>query len=158
MPNENQNTLSWEAAEFKHYPKNLGWYVVLIAVALMVMAFFIIIQSDIFAAVSLGILALLIIFFAGQKPQIVEIELNSKGVRFGNITYPYKQLKYFWVVYNERHQTVNFHTSALLNSVLILELENQDPEQAREYLLQYLPEHSETEETSVQKVMHRLKF
>jgi hypothetical protein len=158
MSNENQNTLSWEAAEFKHYPKNMGWYVVLIAVTLMVMAFFIIIQSDIFAAVSLGILALLIIFFAGQKPQRVEIELNSKGVRFGNITYPYKQLKYFWVVHNERHRTINFHTSALLNSVLILELESQDPEQAREYLLQYLPEHSETEETPVQKVMHRFKF
>jgi len=158
MSNENQNTLSWSAAEFKHYPKNLGWYVVLIAVTLMVMAFFIVIQSDIFAAVFLGILALLIIFFAGQKPEIVEIELNSKGVRFGNITYPYKQLKYFWVVHNERHQTINFHTSALLNSVLILELGNQDPEQAREYLLQYLPEHSETEETPIQKVMHRLKF
>lgn len=158
MDSQNQNTLSWEAAEFKHYSKNLGWYVVLIAVTLMVMSFFIIIQSDIFAAVSLGILALLIIFFAGQKPQRVEIELNSKGIRFGNITYPYKQLKYFWVVHNERHRTINFHTSALLNSVLILELENQDPEQAREYLLQYLPEHSETQETPIQKVMHRLKF
>jgi hypothetical protein len=157
MSNENQN-LSWEAWEFKHYPKNLGWYVVLIAVTIMVMAFFIIIQSDIFAAVSLGILALLIIFFSRQKPERVEIDLNSKGVRFGNITYPYKQLKYFWVVHNERHQTINFHTSALLNSVLILELENQDPEEAREFLLQYLPEHSESEETAVQKVMHRLKF
>ena len=64
----------------------------------------------------------------------MEIELNSHGVRFGNITYPYKQLKYFWVVHNERHQTINFHTSALLNSVLILELEDQDPEEAREFI------------------------
>ena len=158
MSNENQNTLSWSAPEFKHYPKNLGWYVVLATVTLMVMAFFIIVQSDIFAAVSLGILALLIVFFSRQEPEMVDIELNSRGVRFGNITYPYKQLKYFWVVHNERHQTINFHTSALLNSVLILELEDQDPEEARLYLSQYLPEHTETEETPIQKVMHRLKF
>ena len=39
-----------------------------------------------------------------------------------------------------------------------VELESQDPEQAREYLLQYLPEHSETQETPIQKVMHRFKF
>jgi hypothetical protein len=157
MSNENQ-TLSWEAWEFKHYPKNLGWYVVLISVAIMAMAFFIIVQTDIFAAVTLGLLAVLIIIFSRQQPQRVQIELNNRGVRFGNISYPYKQLQYFWVVHNERHQTINFHTSALVNNVLILELEDQDPELAREYLLQYLPEHTEVGETSIQKVMHKLNF
>ena len=157
MSNENQ-TLTWEANEFKHYPKNLGWYVVLISVTVLAMAFFIIIQSDVFAAVSLAIICLLIIFFSRQTPRVVEIELNSKGVRFGNISYPYKQIKYFWVVNNERHQTVNFHTSALVNNVLILELEGQDPDQTRDFLLQYLPEHSETDETFTQRVMHRFKF
>ncbi len=157
MSNENQN-INWEAHEFKHYPKNLGWYVVLISGTLMAMAFFIIIQSDIFAAVSLAIISSLIIFFSRQHPKIVEIELNSKGIRFGNISYPYKQIKYFWVVNNERHQTVNFHTSALVNNVLILELDGQDPEEVENFLAQYLPEHPETDETFTQKVMHRFKF
>ena len=158
MSNQNQNIISWQAAEFKHYPKNLGWYVTLVSIAILVIAFFVFVEVDIYAAVCLGIIAILIILFSRQKPQIVEIELNSKGVRFGNLSYPYKQLKYFWVVHNERHQTVNFHTSAFVNNILILELEDQDPDQVRDFLIKHLPEHSETEETSSQKIMHRFKF
>jgi len=158
MANQNQKTISWQAHEFRHYPKNTGWYITLIAVAVLVIAFFIIIEKDVFAAVCLALLTILIIIFSRQVPQRVHIELEPTGIKFGRLFYPYKQLKYFWVVNNENHKTVNFHTSALVNNLVILELEHQDPEAVRNFLLKHLAEHSETEETSVQKVMHRLKF
>ncbi len=158
MSNGDSKNLSWEAWEFKHYPKNPGWYVTLISIAILVVAFFVIVQNDIFAAVSVGLIAVIIILFSRQTPQRVQIELNSKGVKLDTLSYPYKQLKYFWVVNNPRHQTINFHTTAFVNNTLILELEGQDPEIAREFLLQYLPEHEATEETGIQKIMHRLKF
>jgi hypothetical protein len=41
---------------------------------------------------------------------------------------------------------------------VILELENQDPEAVREFLIKYIPEHPQSEETSAQKMMHRFKF
>ncbi len=151
-------TISWQASEFKYYPKSVGWYATLISVAVLIIAFFIIFQRDIFAAVSLGLIAILIALFSKHTPNKINIELNSKGVKFGQLFYPYKQLKYFWVVHNEHHQTINFHTSALVNNILILELEEQDPEITRIYLLQFLPEHKETEPTVVQKIMHRFKF
>src|SRR6185436_6070045 len=110
------------------------------------------------AAVSLGVVAILIGIFSRQKPQRVNIEINSKGIKFGQLTYPYKELKYFWVVDSDTHKSVNFHTTALLNNTVILELENQDPEAVRFYLRKYLPEHPETEPTPVQKIMHRFRF
>jgi hypothetical protein len=158
MTAPNQNSISWQAPEFRHYPKNLGWYITLIAITILVDAFFIIVESDIFAAVSLSIIAALFIVFARQTPQTVTITLNSKGVDFGNLFYPYKQIKYFWVVNNQNHKTVNFHTSAFVNNILILELENQEPDRVRDFLIKHLPEHSETEETSAQRMMHRFKF
>jgi hypothetical protein len=151
-------TISWEAHEFRHYPKNAGWYVGLVIITVLTIAFFVIYEHDIFAAVSLGIIAILIFLFSRQTPNRVEIELNSKGVRFDKLFYPYQQLKYFWVVKAEHHKTINLHTSALVNNIVILELEDQDPEAARQYLLQYLPEHPETEPTPVQKIMHKFKF
>jgi hypothetical protein len=157
MSNENK-TISWKASEFKHYPKTTGWYLALVCITLLVMAFFIIVESDIFAAISLGIIAILIIIFSRQLPMRVEIELNTKGVKFGSLFYPYKQLKYFWVVHNPRHQTVNLETTAMVNSMVILELDGQDPDVVRDYLLKYLPEHSEIEETFGQKIMHKFKF
>ena len=157
MPDQNKN-ISWQAPEFRHYPKNAGWYITLISVAVLTVAFFIIVESDIFAAVSIGLIAVLIVLFSRQKPQLVNVELNNKGVKFDNLFYPYKQLKYFWVVNNPRHKTINFHTTAFLNNTLILELENQNPEETREFLLQYLPEHHETDETAIQRIMHKVKF
>ncbi len=154
----NPANISWQAPEFKHYPKNIGWYVTLICVFILLIAFFAIVESDLFASVTLGIICLLIIVFSRQIPRVVTIELNDRGIKFGNLFYPYKQLKYFWVVHNERHQTINFHTSALVNNTLILELEDQNPDTIRDYLARRLPEHHETQETPAQKITHRFKF
>lgn len=157
MPPPTQQSISWQAPEFRHYEKNFGWYVTLVAISALVVGFFII-QSDFFAAITTAILAILIILFSRHKPEIVDIELTSRGVKFSNIFFPYKHLKYFWVVHNDNHKTVIFHTTAFLNNVVILELDDQDPEQVREFLLQYLPEHEQSEETTIQKIAHKLKF
>jgi uncharacterized membrane protein YobD (UPF0266 family) len=142
MDQKNQNTISWQAHEFRHYPKNIGWYVTLVSITILVIAFFVLVQSDIFAAVCIGIISLLVIFFSRQTPELTNIELSNKGITFGNLFYPYKQLQYFWIV----------------NNTVILELENQDPDNIRLHLLNHVIEHTETEETGPQRIMHKFKF
>lgn len=156
MP-ENQNTISWQAPEFRYYEKNVGWYVTLAAVAILIIGFFVI-EKDLFAAISLGILTILVILFSRHKPKLVKVELSPKGVRFGDLFFPYKQLINFWVVNNQNHKTLNLHSTTYLNNIIIIELEDQEPEQIREFLIHFLPEHSETEETAIQRIMHKLKF
>jgi len=56
------------------------------------------------------------------------------------------------------HNTLNFETTSYLNRTKIVELEDQNPEYIREFLLQYLPEHDEKEETAAQRFMHRMRF
>lgn len=153
----NQTIISWQAPEFRHYEKNHAWYITLAAVSILIIGFFAV-ERDFFAAVCLAIIAAFIFFFAGQKPQTVIIELNNRGVAFGSLMFPYKQIKYFWVVHNDNHKTLNLQTTAALNNLMILELEQQDPEEIRRFLLAYLPEHAETEGTPVQKIIHRFKF
>ena len=131
---QNQKII-WQAPEFRHYPKGYGWYFALGAISVMIVG-----------------------YFAKQQPQVVEIEITNKGIRYGAIIFPYKQIKHFWIVSNERHRTLNIHTTAWLNNMIILQLEDQNPEIVREYLINYLPEHTETEETTAQRLMHRLKF
>lgn len=154
---ENQ-TISWQAPEFRHYEKNIGWYVALLGTVVLIIGFFVIIENDIFGAISLGIMALLLLYFARQKPLIVEIELNHKGLKFGTLFFPYKQLKDFWVVHNDNHKTLNLRSTTYVNNLLIIELEDQDPDEIRLFLLQYLPEHEQVHETFVQRISHKLKF
>jgi hypothetical protein len=157
MAQQNQNSITWEAHEFRHYEKGSGWYFTSGAICLLIIGYFAI-QRDFFASVSLAIIAGFMFYFARQVPDMVEIELNSKNIRFGNLVFPYQQIKHFWIVNKEHHKTLNLHTTAVLNSIIILELEGQDPDEVRDFLLRYLPEHQETEETMAQRIMHRFKF
>ena len=154
----NKNTISWQAPEFKAYEKNAGWYITLISIAILIVGFFTIVQKDYFAAITIAILTAAIVYFSRQQPEIVEIHLTNKGVHHGSIHIPYKQIKHFWIVNQENHRTVNFETSTYLNRLMIVELEDQDPDEVREFLLAYVPEHEDTEPTAVQRLIHWLKF
>lgn len=156
MPTQNK-TFSWQAPEFRYYEKNSAWYVTLMAVCVLIIGFFAI-EGDWFAAITIFILAGCVVFFSTQRPEIVEVELNSKSLHFANIAFPYKQLKHFWIVNNQNHKTLNFETSTVLNNTIVVELMDQDEDEIRNFLLQFIPEHHETTETFAQKISHRLKF
>jgi hypothetical protein len=157
MSTKNKTIISWQAPEFRHYEKTPGWYASLVAIAILITGFFII-QRDLFAAITIGVLAVFVLLFSFHTPQIINVELSDKGIRFGNLLYPYKQLKHFWIVYNRNHKTLNLHTNTYVNNLVVIELEQQDPEAIREFLLLSLPEHTETNETFSQRISHKLKF
>lgn len=149
--------LQWQAPEFRHYPKNIGWYITFIALSILIIGFFII-QKDYFGAASLTILACLIAFFSNQHPQTIIILIDQHGIQYGNLHFPYAQVKQFWIVDTEHHKTLNVETTALVNNTLILELVDENPQIIREVLLKHIPEHEDPKATLAQKISHRLKF
>lgn len=157
MAKQNKEPISWQAIEFREYPKNLGWYITLYAITLLLVVYEII-EKDLFAAATMIILAVFITLFAKQKPKYVDITLNSQGVRIDNIVVPYKQIRHFWIVNQDPHRTLNFETTAYFHNNIIIELDNQEPETIRKFLLDHLYEHEENNPTFTQRVMHRLKF
>lgn len=157
MPAQEQKIISWEAPEYKHYEKNLAWYITLSAIAVLVIGYELL-QGDIFAAIVMLILAGFVWFFSRQRPKQITISLTHKGIHLDNLQIPFRQIRHFWIVNNQRHKTLNLETTAYLNNLLVLELESQDPETLRQFLLQVLPEHEKTEETFSQKITHHLKF
>jgi hypothetical protein len=154
----NKTTITWIAPEFKHYEKNIGWYITFSSIIVLISVFFAVVENDYFATISIFLIGCLILLFTRHKPQEVEIELNHKSIKLDNLHLPYKNIKHFWIVDNHRHKTVNLVTTTMLNNIIILELKDQDPEIIREFLNQYLPEHEATEDTLAQKIMHWFKF
>jgi hypothetical protein len=149
--------LSWEAAEFRHYPKNFAWYITMGIIVLLIVAFELL-QKDFFGAISLAVIAIFIIVFAMHRPAQIKISLSSEGVHIERSFVPYAQMKYFWIVDNEDHKTLNIETTAYINRTILVELGDQNSDEVREVMLQEVPEHSSTEETFVQRLIHRLKF
>jgi hypothetical protein len=157
MASSEDTIISWQAPEFRHYHKSAAWYITLAVIVVAIIAFQLV-QKDIFGAVSIFIVALFVAIFSRQKPQIVNIALTSKGLYVGDNHIPYKAIRHFWVVHNQNHKTLNLETTTYLNRTVVLELEDQDPEQVRQILVELLPEHESTEETLAQRLMHKLKF
>ncbi len=157
MPKNQEVYLSWEAPEFRHYPKNFGWYLTLLIVAGLVI-FYQLLQKDLFGAFTVVVLTFFIWAFARQQPKTVTINITDKGLNIDDTHIPYHEIKHFWVVDTENHRTLNLETNAYLNRIVILQLEDQDPDELRDFLLEVLPEHPEPRETLVQRIMHRLKF
>src|SRR5438132_9393448 len=133
MANNQKVFLSWEAPEFRHYPKNFGWYLTLLIVAGLILLYQIL-QKDFFGAFTVVVLTIFIWIFARQQPRNVTISVTDKGLNIDDSHLPYQEIKQFWVVDTENHRTLNLETNAYLNRLVILQLEDQDPDEVRDLL------------------------
>ena len=150
--------INWQADEFPHYDKNFGWYLTLVILVALLVSFFILVKKDIFGGLTFIVLGAFIWIFSKQKPDKVNIELTDKGIGLGNAFIPYQSMLHFWIVTNNRHRTLNIETNAYFNKVVIIELEEQNPEVIRELIGQYVSEHERIHETWGQRLMHHLRF
>ncbi len=157
MPKKPLTVFEWEAPEFRHYPKNPAWYITFVIVVGLLIAYEIF-AKDIFGAISLVFVALLAIYFARQTPKIIPMQISDLGIHINNDIIPYQRIKMFWIVDDGVHKTLNFETTAYLNHLLTVELEDMDADEIRDFLIDILPEHEEIIPTTAQKISHRFKF
>lgn len=157
MARQPETIIEWEAPEFRHYPKNAAWFITfgLIVVMLIIYELY---QADWFGAISFFIMAILFAAFALNKPKNIIVAISTHGLHIDDTHIPYTRIKQFWIVENENHKTLNIETTAYLNHLLAIELDDQDADDVHEILSELLPENTEAEETMVQRIAHRLKF
>jgi uncharacterized membrane protein YobD (UPF0266 family) len=152
-----ETIIEWEAPEFRHYPKNVAWFLIF-GIVVAVIIIYQIFQKDWFGAISILIIAFFFAAFALHKPKIVNIRISTEGLHINDTFIPYNQIKQFWVVNNDNHRTLNIETTAYLNHLLAIELHEQDADEVQEILQELLPENEESDETFVQRIAHRFRF
>jgi hypothetical protein len=154
--NEN-NTLNWQAYEYKHTPKSADWFWALGIIAISIAVTSILFNNFLFAIfIILGALALGI--FAKRRPLLLSIEINDKGIKVGRTFYAFSSIESFWVdAENENDQKVIIKVDSITMSHVAIPIEEIDPMDIKEYLLKYLPE-EEHAEPIANKIMERLGF
>lgn len=149
--------LSWEAPEYKYYPKNLAWFITLF----VVISFFILyltVRGDYFGAVSVFFIAIIATAFALHEPKHITYTISDKGFHIGDNLIRYRAIKHFWVENEDNHKTLHIETVAYLNHLHEVELGDQDPQLIRAVLLELLPEHPEPIKTIPQRIAHKIKL
>jgi len=154
--NEDKPIFSWKAAEFAVYQKDTKWFLLLMVVAILLIAFFVwnknwtavgVVVAGVFAFISLN----------GVKPKKISCKVYRDGVVIEDKAYRYTDLKSFWLIPGD-HPRVRFARPGRFSPAINMPIDEEDPEQIRLFLSKYLPEEEGNGEDIADTISRWMKF
>jgi len=88
--------LKWAALEYEEKERSKDWFWAL-GIIVVTSSIAAIIYGNYFFAALLILSGVLLGFLAVKKPEVIEYELNSQGLKIRTRLYPYENIKSFWV-------------------------------------------------------------
>ncbi|OGG38035.1 hypothetical protein A2127_01200 [Candidatus Jorgensenbacteria bacterium GWC1_48_12] len=138
---ENENSISWRAAEYQYIQKDIGWYLIVGLVSFLLIVFSLI-WGNFFFAVFIVIATATIMFFAKRRPRVFDFKITDKGVAIGdNIFYDYERLDGFAIrEYPERLDEIILKKKTALNPYVKIPIDSVLAGKAKKVLGEKLPE------------------
>ncbi|MEK7113403.1 MAG: hypothetical protein AAB873_01095 [Patescibacteria group bacterium] len=155
---ENQDKISWSALEYEEKERGNDWFWALgiIVVAGATTSF---IYENYFFGLFLVIGGLLLGFFATKKPDLIDYELNERGIKIKNQIFPYKEMKAFWIQYNgEKHPTLFIHSDRIFIPIVSIPLTGGFEEEVIIAMLDNDIKEEEMREHASEKILNFLGF
>ena len=148
--------ISWNAPSHLYIEKGQDWYwaVGIITLAIAVVSF---IFGNIIPGVFVIVAAIALVAHASRPATIVTYEINDRGIVADGILYPFVSLDSFWVPHDEYPSKVIIKSRKLFMPLIVIYIDNINPESIREVLLHYIAE-TEHREPLLKKVMERFGF
>lgn len=133
--------LSWEIDEFTKHPRTKKWYIIAGIVALGLITYAIIDKNYFFALIIL-ISSGIIIFYDQEPVRKISFTISYDGVTMGNKFYSFEEMTNFYIIFRPKEDVkkIFFEFKNPLKHRLSIPLNEQDPVEIRNYLLQYLDE------------------
>ncbi|MFA5124532.1 MAG: hypothetical protein WC473_01720 [Patescibacteria group bacterium] len=146
---------SWQHPEFVIYHKDKRWYVISLIVLALALIWTIYDNNYLFSAFLL-LFYLLILFYEGRQPEVIDFILTEDGVKSGGNFYYFKDIDHFYVVYQAqgvKNLYLEFRNS--LRGRLIIPLDGQNAVAIRDFLLQHIAEDLEREAEPLSEQLRR---
>lgn len=150
--------ISWSASEFIAYHKSSGWYIkVLLVLGVIAGAAYLLTGGDWISTISILIIGILFVVFAGRKPRVLDYGIDSDGIHIGGKLYSFTTLRSFAVI-----DEGSLHSIALLPSQRFMPsvsmyFEPQDEDQIVAALGSYLPM-EDRKQDMIDRFMHKIRF
>ncbi len=149
--------VEWQSLEYEYHEKSSDWYW---AVGIITVGFFalaIILKNFLFALMAL-IAGFTLAMYGAKKPKTVSFAITSRGIKIGNVLYPYDDLKSFWINYDPpRVKELYVISKKVLLPQLSIPLGTADPNQIREHLMKFLEE-KEIQESFADAIARFFRF
>lgn len=148
---------SWDFPEFEKYTRTKIWYIIMGLILIGLITYAIITEGYLF----LGIIILYVIIYylrSKREPLIVQIQIFEDGIQISDSTfYEWKDIKQFWIIYEPPVvKNLYLEFNAGFRPSITISLENQNPLNIRNILLQYISEDTDKENESFSDGLSRL--
>lgn len=148
--------VEWKFPEYVSQPRSRVWYLVASGLLGLLILYAVWVANYLFAVI-LVLSVLIILYQYFQEARLVDVRIGEDGIIVDNKFYPWKILKCFWLVYNPpaaKFLYLEFKTK--IQKYLPIPLQDINPLELREILLNYLNEDINKDEEEFDDTIARL--
>lgn len=148
--------ISWNAPEHYYVEKKPDWYwaVGVITLALAAVAF---IFSNSITGIFVIVAAIALVLHASRPPHIIAYDITDRGIVANGVLYPFLTLESFWIPHDEFPPKLIIKSRKVFMPLIIILIDEVDPEHVREVMLTYIAE-TEHHEPVLKHILERFGF
>lgn len=150
-------SMSWTTLETSYRKKSRDWYFLLWTIALAGAAIATILDNLLFG-ILLVISAFVLSIYAAQRPKEVKVTVSRKGIRVGDVAFPFSSLSLFAIAEEQIPTYLLLQSKKPLSPLHTIPItEEVDIDTLREFLLMFIDE-GDMETPIYQQLMDRIGF
>ena len=147
---------SWTIDEYERHERGPLWYAAAFVIGVTLVLYAMITQNFLFAII-IVMCGVIIGLSTLREPRRVLFQVTTRGVCMDKSFTPFKELKSFWIMYEPpdvKNLYLDFRNP--MNPHVKVPLEDEDPLQVRQALLEFLREEAEQEQEPLTEILGRL--
>ena len=149
-------SLTWQAPEYHHYKRSPDWFwaVGIIVVCITILAF---VYNNALFGILILLSSAILVFFTLREPDIVEYEINNRGIVIGKDLHPYISIESFWIETRHGQPKIILKSKKSMTPLLAIPLHEESVDEVFNVLNDFLEE-KELQEPFSHKIMEYLGF
>ena len=151
-----KSNIYWETIEHPYYEKTSDWYWI-VGIVGAVLAFLSFLFGNILLAIIFILATATVMIHGARFPGLVSVEIEAEGIHVGHTFYPYTSFKSFSIDEKSDPAILVLETTGFVLSNMRLTIEDVDPEDIRDFLLDHLDELYH-EDSVIDHLIHYLGF
>ncbi len=145
--------LSWVAPSFGYKDKNIAWVLAVVVVFLGLVGYFIY-SRDWFSVGVIAVVGVVLFWYVAKvRPSETEYSISDMGVTAGQHFYPFSDLHSFWLVYNNKLQTLNVAFTKKYLPSLTINISTVAPQDVKDLLARHIPEQEKRGESFIDRLI-----
>lgn len=156
-PSGSGGSISWTAGEFIAHSKGPLWYVILIAVTIVLAGLIFLVTKDKTSTAVIVVVGLVLAIYGAKPPRELQYKVDSSGVQIGNKHYPFDRFRSFAIVQQASFSSLAFLPFKRFALLVTAYYDPQDEAKIIDIISSYLPL-EEKPPDFLDKLMWKIKF